>query len=108
MMEDTYDEIERVNPGAKGEIPESERKLVKKPKVGKELDLSLAVKHEHPDIKAGPQYLCQIDGKWFMGEFSREWYGWNFEGWLNDSGLQFDAPGWNSSSWQRVFEMVLP
>jgi len=81
---------------------------MKKPRVGREIDLSKAKGHSHPEIKVGKQYLCKIDGEWFMGSFSREWYGLNFDGWVNDTGLQFDEPGTNASTWERVFEMELP
>ena len=68
----------------------------------KVLDLSLAVKHDHPDIQKGKTYLCKIYGKWFFGTFSRQWFGWSFNGWYNH--LQFDAPGYNSSQWEAVVE----
>ena len=67
--------------------------------------MSLAEKHDHPEIKVGRQYLCRIGGKWFMGRFNKLWYGLNFDGWYAAAGLQFNAPGWNCSSWERVFEM---
>jgi hypothetical protein len=72
----------------------------------KPIDLSKAKEHECPGIEPGKrQYLCLIDGKFFVGTFGRQWYGLNFEGWY-DVGLQFDAPGWNSSNWQAVWEIV--
>lgn len=75
-----------------------------RPKVGEEIDLSLAEEHEHPKIVLDAPYLCKIGGQWFFGRFGREWYGLNFHGW-HGVGLQFDAPGWNRSKWERVFKM---
>lgn len=72
----------------------------------KQLDLSLSKKHEHPDIKTDEtEYLCKIDGDFFAGRFSRQWYGLNFDGWINPAGLQFDAPGQNASMWQEIYEI---
>lgn len=72
----------------------------------REIDLSRAREHEHPDIKPDRNYLAQIGGEFHAGQFSREWYGWNFEGWShNPAGLQFDAPGWNASDWERLWEI---
>lgn len=46
---------------------------------------------DHPDIKVGPEYhyYCDIFGGWFLGHFSEQWYGKNFEGW-GTSGIQLD------------------
>jgi hypothetical protein len=61
----------------------------------------------HPDIKVGQkhEYLCLIDGKFYAGSFSRVWFGLNFDGWGGFSGLQYDAPGTNSSGWQQIWEI---
>lgn len=60
----------------------------------------------HPDIKPGNiQYLCKIDGRFYGGTFSMEWYGLNFDG-LYDAGLQFDPPGVNHSYWQAIWEII--
>jgi hypothetical protein len=75
----------------------------------REIDLSKAVEHSHPDIKVGYQhhYLALIRGDYHAGSFSKQWYGLNFDGWsYNPAGLQFDAPGWNASGWQRLWEIV--
>lgn len=70
----------------------------------REIDLSKAVKHEHPDISTEKHYLVKIHGGWFFGRFTRQWFGLNFTNWGN-AGAQFDAPGWNSSTWEYVFEV---
>ena len=71
----------------------------------REIDLTKAERHEHPDIIANEkQYLVKIYGGWHFGRFSRQWYGLSFNNWGN-AGCQFDAPGWNSSGWERVIEI---
>jgi len=63
--------------------------------------------HKHPDIKAGRIfYLVKWDGRYYAGRFSEQWYGLNFQGWVNPAGLQYDAPGANHSLWQEVWEIV--
>lgn len=42
------------------------------------LDMSKANKHQHPDIDLNKTYMCSIDGKFFVGHFSREWFGLTF------------------------------
>jgi hypothetical protein len=72
----------------------------------KPLDMSKADDHEHPDIKIGSDttYLCLIRGNFFVGYFSRQWYGLVF----NYSGgfFQFDAPGFNSSEFQQIWQIA--
>lgn len=74
------------------------------------IDLSKSDKHEHPDIRTdGTLYLAKHDGEWIIGTFDRQWYGLNFNWfWSCVAGLQFDAPGFNSSRWQELYEMVTP
>lgn len=62
--------------------------------------------HGHPDITSKARYLALIGGSWFAGGFSRQWYGWSFDGWGGGGGLQLDKPGTNASSWQALFEIV--
>lgn len=69
------------------------------------LDMSKSKEHSHPDINCRNTYLCLIDREFFVGKFTREWYGFNFEGWYSDSGLQFDAPGFNCSKWQQIWKV---
>lgn len=69
------------------------------------LDMKKAVGNNHPDIDEKKSYLCLVGGEWFAGQFSKEWYGWNFLGWVNPIGFQFDAPGTNASKWQKIWEI---
>lgn len=62
--------------------------------------------HWHPDIRSNRQYLALIGGEFFAGRFSSQWYGWSFDGWINDAGLQLDKPGTNASPWQGLWEIV--
>ncbi len=68
----------------------------------KKISLKKAVESECPTIKVGTRYtyLCKIDGEWFVGSFDRQWYGLNF------THCQFDAPGYNSSGWEEVYQLV--
>lgn len=66
----------------------------------KKIDLSKIVDCDHPDIKEGRSYLAKIDKSWYAGEFSRQWYGLNFEA-VYDAGIQL-----NSNGWQRLYEIV--
>lgn len=78
-----------------------------------EIDLSKADKHEHPDIKLGPENLYmvkfgkddQFGYKYYVGYFRREWFGLRFQcDYGIGVGMQFDAPGWNSSRWVQLWE----
>ena len=69
-----------------------------------EIDLSRGDKHTHPDIVPGRHYMARIYGAWHMGRFSPVWYGLSFSPW-GHGGLQFDAPGYNSSAWERIIEV---
>lgn len=68
------------------------------------LDLTKAEKHHHPDIVVGKEYLVRIDKRWFLGTFTKQWYGLHFGPWINMVGIQFDAPGSNRSKWEAVCE----
>jgi len=70
-----------------------------------EIDLTKGNKSNHPDIKKEIQYLAKINKTWFAGFFSKQWYGWNFDGWYG-VGIQFDTPGTNKSRWKQLFEIV--
>ena len=72
----------------------------------KSLDLTKGEGHEHPDIKENTQYFAKIYGKFWQGTFNREWYGWNFNGWVNH--LQYDKPGTNRSDWEEIWEILEP
>jgi hypothetical protein len=36
-------------------------------------------------------YLAKIHGAWYLGGFDEQWYGWNFDGWVNAAGYQLDC-----------------
>jgi len=71
------------------------------------IDLSKAEQHKHPDLNETDDFLCLIDGEFHVGRFSRQWYGWNFDGWKWNiaAGLQFDEPGTNYSKWEAVWRI---
>ena len=56
----------------------------------KKIDLSKIVECEHPDIKVGKSYRAKIEGDWYVGKFTRQWYGLNFDGGFYDAGHQLD------------------
>lgn len=61
--------------------------------------------HDHPDIKRTKFYLAKIGSEFYAGRFTREWYGWSFDGWGGGGGLQLDKPGTNSSNWKALWEV---
>lgn len=63
-----------------------------------------AERHECPGINDKDTFLCKIAGRFYAGEFSRQWYGWNFD--AGSHGIQFDAPGWNASEWEEIWKIV--
>lgn len=69
----------------------------------REIDLARGDKSDHPDIVPGQLYVVKIYGAWHMGRFARVWYGLNFSPW-GCSGIQFSAPGYNLSAWERIIE----
>lgn len=74
----------------------------------KRISLSKAKNHECPGIKNDGEtwYLAKVMDQWMAGTFSREWYGLHFDTDWGMSGLQFDAPGYNSSNWEELYEIV--
>jgi hypothetical protein len=48
-------------------------------------------------IHAGRRYRVKIDGGWYEGQFSRQWFGWQFDGFRN--GIQLNLV-------DEVFEIV--
>ncbi len=71
-----------------------------------QIDISKANRHECSSIDLEKSYIVKIDGQWYAGKFCRQWYGLNFNYAPNSVGIQFDAPGYNSSSWEEVYEIV--
>lgn len=72
------------------------------------IDLTRGEGSNHPDITGRKTYLALISGEFHAGKFSKQWFGWNFDGWSHNPGvgLQFDTPGTNSSKWQGLWEIV--
>ena len=76
-----------------------------------EVDLTKAVKQEHPDIILDEYYLAEVRWKddkestYILGKFDRQWYGLNFDWFWSASSLQFDAPGYNNSKWKRLWKL---
>jgi hypothetical protein len=50
-------------------------------------------------IHGGRRYRVKIDGRWYEGLFSRQWFGWQFDGYRN--GIQLNLV-------DEVFEIVEP
>ena len=67
------------------------------------ISLRRAREHDLPGVNTRSLYLVKWDGDLYLGRFSRQWYGLNFECELGESGFQFDAPGFNDSLWQGVW-----
>lgn len=79
--------------------------LLERPKLfAREIDLTRGIKSDHPDLNAESQYLVKVYENWHFGRFSRQHYGWNFIGW-GSSGCQFNTPGYNLSTWERIIEI---
>ena len=71
----------------------------------------------HPDIDPNRYYLAEIKSTngirtgwptdfppgYYAGQFSEQWFGYNFDGWGGGAGLQLDKPGTNMSSWLRLW-----
>lgn len=71
------------------------------------IDLSKATENECPGINENDYFLARIDGEFYFGQFSRQWYGWNFDDDWGCSGHQFDAPGSNRSGWQALWKLKI-
>lgn len=70
------------------------------------LDLSKSDQGNHPDISTKKKYMVKYNGEWFIGTFSRQWYGLNFSFPYNVTvGFQFNAPNYNASTWEEVWEI---
>lgn len=70
------------------------------------VNLRKGKEHKHPDIKVGRvRYLAKFEGDWHIGTFSRQWYGLHFDCDWGASGIQFDAPGSNGSTWQKLYRI---
>jgi hypothetical protein len=68
----------------------------------REIDLSQTTKEGGAGLECGPVYLILYSGRFYSGTFNMQWYGLNFRG-IYDAGAQYDPPGKNFSSWQRIW-----
>ena len=69
-----------------------------------EIDLTKTTCQGGSGLEAGPTYLVMYSGRFYAGEFDMVWYGLNFQG-IYNAGAQYDPPGENSSSWQKVWRI---
>ncbi len=67
-----------------------------------EIDLSQTTKNGGAGLEVGPTYLVLYNGRFHIGKFDTQWYGLNFCG-IYDAGAQYDPPGENYSSWQKIW-----
>jgi hypothetical protein len=73
----------------------------------KPISLARATEHRCPGVVVGKKlYLAKIGGEFHLGRFGREWYGLNFDTPAYGAGIQFDAPGSNSSEWEALWELI--
>lgn len=72
------------------------------------IDLGKADRHDHPDIKTdGTWYLVQYDGSFHAGLFEREFDDLTLHlGGEEYEAIYFNAPGWNNSKWEAVWELL--
>ena len=68
----------------------------------KEIDLAQTTKKGGAGLEVGPTYLIMHHGRFHTGKFGMQWYGLNFCG-IYPAGAQYDPPGENYSSWQRIW-----
>jgi hypothetical protein len=61
--------------------------------------ISVSGSSESPHIARQKRYRVKIDGKWYEGVFTRQWFGWQFEGYR--SGIQLNLI-------DEVYEIVTP
>jgi len=79
---------------------ESSRDHAPVPKDDRELKpIPVRGSSESGAIHAGRCYRVKIDGGWYEGQFSRQWFGWQFDGYRN--GIQLNLV-------DEVFEIVEP
>jgi len=74
--------------GDDAKTPQDTRKL-RRIKVG--------TSSQSSDIHARKRYRVKVDGDWYEGQFSRQWFGWQFDGHRN--GIQLNLL-------DEVFEIV--
>ena len=70
------------------------------------ISLRGARRSELPGVNTRSTYLVKYAGNLYLGKFTRQWYGLNFNCDFGASGMQFNAPGYNLSRWQGVWRVV--
>ena len=63
-------------------------------------NIRLPIKEDDKRISSRKQYLCKIGGRWYANTFTKQHYGWNFDG-VYDAGYQVDYDGW-----KKVYEII--
>lgn len=72
--------------------------MKKPPKDARELrPIKVGGSSQSSDINSRKRYRVKIDGGWYEGQFSRQWFGWQFDGYQN--GIQLNLV-------DEVFEIV--
>lgn len=56
-------------------------------------------------INLRKEYIADFGSGLYIGRFSRQWYGLNFDCDWGASGIKFDPPGENSSQWAAIWEI---
>lgn len=56
----------------------------------------------HPRISTRSTYLVHLDGKWQIGRFTKEWFGWSFE---DRDGTSHQLDGEDGSVWKSVYRL---
>lgn len=72
----------------------------------KEISLKGIDKKGSGRISTRKQYLADFGCGLHFGQFTKQWYGLNFDCDWGASGMQFDPPGENSSDWHQLWEVV--
>ena len=79
---------ERNSSGDKPKAPKDTRNLRR---------IQVGGSSQSSDIQARRRYRVKIEGEWYEGQFSRQWFGWQFDGYRN--GIQLNLI-------DEVFEIV--
>lgn len=66
-----------------------------------EVDLAKTTKHGSDEVYPGPFYLVLYGDSYYVGRFSKVWFGLNFRSGQNS--FQYDPPGTNSSRFRRCW-----
>ncbi len=66
-----------------------------------EVDLTKTTKHGSDELYPGPFYLVLVGEYYYVGQFSKVWFGLNFSS--GQTSFQYDPPGTNSSRFRRCW-----